>query len=709
MPIGSSATPLLALDAVVIDTETTSLDARKARILEIALVPIAAGRLDAVAAHRRLLRPDVAIPAEATRIHGIDAAAVVDARPFAECWGELARLIGDRIVIGHSVGFDIAVLERECARAGLAWTRPRTLDTRLLAEIVAPNLPGYSLDHLADWLGVAVDGRHSALGDATSTARLFLALLPRLREAGIRTLAEAERACAALTEALETQRRAGWAEPTTAAGRLEPARATLRVDSYPYRHRVRDVMSAPARFVRADASLAEVLGRMAGERVSSLFVCFDTATERPPLPADAGIVTERDVMRMLARSGADALSAPAGGAASRPLAAVPADAFAFLAMARMNRLRIRHLAVTDEAGRVIGALSARDLLRLRAEESLELGDAIEVAEDVPGLVQAWARLPRVAASLLAEGLSGLEIAALVSHQVRALTGRAAALAERRLVDEGRGPAPCPYALAVLGSAGRGESLLAMDQDNALIFADTDDPAADAWFAALGTHVAGILHEVGVPYCRGGVMARNPQWRGTVSQWRDRVGHWIGRSRPSDLLSVDIFFDLAGVYGDTALADRVWREAFDAAKGQAAFAKLLVESAGAVERALGLFGGFRTDRGRLDVKKAGLFGLVTAARALAICHHVVERSTPARLAGIKALGRGEQDLDALAEAQRVLLDLLVAQQLRDLAAGIPPSNAVEVKRLERPDRDRLKAALKAVAHVDDLTRDLLFRA
>ena len=92
MPIGSSATPLLALDAVVIDTETTGLDARKARIVEIALVPIVGGRLDAAAACRRLIRPDVAIPAQATRIHGIDAAAVADAPRFTEAWPELSLL-----------------------------------------------------------------------------------------------------------------------------------------------------------------------------------------------------------------------------------------------------------------------------------------------------------------------------------------------------------------------------------------------------------------------------------------------------------------------------------------------------------------------------------------------------------------------------------------------------------------------------------------
>ena len=46
-------------------------------------------------------------------------------------------------MIGHTVGFDLAVLGRECERAGLAWRQPQTLDTRLLAEIAEPALADY--------------------------------------------------------------------------------------------------------------------------------------------------------------------------------------------------------------------------------------------------------------------------------------------------------------------------------------------------------------------------------------------------------------------------------------------------------------------------------------------------------------------------------------------------------------------------------------
>jgi CBS domain-containing protein len=704
LPAGN-ATPLIALDVVAIDSETTGLDPRSARILDLAAVHVTAGAIDALRSFQRLVRPDVPIPAAATRIHGLDDAAVAAALPFAAIWPEFRAAIGDTIVVGHMLGFDLAVLRRECERAGLAWARPRTLDTHLLAQLVEPDLAGFTLEQVAAWLGVAVEGRHSALGDATTAARIFLALLPKLREGNIRTLAEAERACAALADALERQHRAGWAEAMVPPERSEPELS--RIDSYPYRHRIRDAMSAPAKFVAPDVTLDAALATMARERCSSLFV--HPAAAAAPRCEQTGIVTERDVLRALADHGVDALALPVAGLMSKPLASVPAEDFVYRAIARMSRLKIRHLGVVDGEGRVVGALSARDLLRLRADEAVSLGDEIDEAPDIHGLGRAWAKLPHVAAALVAEGVEARNVAAVISRELAALTRRAAILAERRLVEASAGAPPCGYAIAVLGSAGRGESLLAMDQDNALVFAEgAPGGAQDRWFEALGVHVSDILHEVGVPYCKGGVMARNAPWRGSLATWRERIAGWIGRSHPPDLLSVDIFFDLRGVHGG-GLADTLRREGLDLARGEAAFAKLLVEAAGPVPSSVGFFGTIKSEQGRIDLKRAGLFGIVSAARALAICHHIGERATPARLAGIKALGLGGDDLDALDAAHELFMSLILAQQLDDVAHGVPPSNAVSLKRLTRAHRARLRSALDAVGNLDTLTRDLLFKA
>ncbi len=704
-----NTTPLIALDAVALDTETTGLDPVKARIVEIAAVRIGAGRLDTAGSLRRLVRPGEAIPPQASRIHGIDDAAVADAPAFAAAWPEVRDFIGRSVVIGHTIGFDLAVLRRECALAGLDWRAPRTLDTRLLAELVEPNLAGFTLDQLADWLDVEAENRHSAAGDALSAARIFLALLPKLREGEIRTLAEAEQACRGLTDALDKQHRAGWVEPIAAPSRSDTERTFARVDSYPYRHRIRDVMSAPAKFTERNVVLSDALARMAREGCSSLFVRSDA--DVTPTPGITGIVTERDVLRALAQHGGAALMMPVERIMSSPLAAVPADAFVYRAIGRMGRLAIRHLGVVDENDRIVGALSARDLLRLRAADAVALGDEIDEAREVPSLGRAWAKLPHVASGLLSEGVASRDIAAVISGELGDLTRRAAVLAEQRMFESGRGTAPSPYALAVLGSAGRGESLLAMDQDNALVFADGEPGGAeDRWFEALAIHVADILHEVGVPYCRGGVMAKNPQWRGSLATWRARIVHWITHSNPQDLLSVDIFFDLRGVHGQATLANTLWRSGFDAAQGEAGFAKLLAEAAGSVEPALGFFGNVKTERGRIDLKKAGLFGIVTTARVLAIHHHVVERATPSRLAGIRALALGgERDLDAFDEAHATFIDLMLRQQIEDTDRGRPPTNTVAVKGLSGRERDRLRAALDAVRALNPLTHDLLFKS
>jgi CBS domain-containing protein len=573
----SGGAPLLSLEAVVIDTETTGLDPRRARVIELAGVRLLAGRLLAGDSFRQLLRPaGEAIPAETTRIHGIDDAMVAGSPLFADVWPSFKAYLGQVVVIGHTVGFDLAVLKRECDLAGLPWIRPRTLDIRLLAQIAEPELAGYTLETLAAWLGIDVADRHSALGDAATTARVFLALVPKLRDHGIRTVAEAERACLALTSVLDDQARAGWIEAVEAPARAAAETTLKRFDSFAYRHRVGDVMRKPPFFVDSGTSVHAALALLAHEKISAVYVGSPSVFSGVKA-ADAGIVTERDLLRAIARSGAAALDLPVGQITSRPLAAVPVDAFVYRAIGRMNRLRIRHLGVADESGNVVGALSARDLLRLQAGEAISLGDEIDDAADAHALALTWAKLPRVVESLRAEGLTGRDIAEVISRELGALTRQATVIAERIMQERGEGDPPCRYAMIVLGSAGRGESLLAIDQDNAVIFEQGEpEGSEDRWFAALGTVVADILHEAGVPYCKGGVMAKNAPWRGSVATWQHRINHWIERSSPKDVLSVDIFFDLRAVHGDGGLAVAVRQAAFAAAEGQVAFAKLLVE-------------------------------------------------------------------------------------------------------------------------------------
>jgi signal-transduction protein with cAMP-binding, CBS, and nucleotidyltransferase domain len=100
-------------------------------------------------------------------------------------------------------------------------------------------------------------------------------------------------------------------------------------------------------------------------------------------------------------------------------------------------------------------------------------------------------------------------------------------------------------------------------------------------------------------------------------------------------------------------------------------------------------------------------LVTAARVLAIRHHVVERSTFTRFETLKERGEHEVDFDRFKDALELFLKMLLRQQIIDMRQGRQPGNGVIVQGLSRHEREQLHEALASVRHVDEFVRDLLF--
>ncbi len=694
-----SGLPLTAMTAIALDCETTGLDVASDRVVEIGALRLRQGELDPEDRFASLVKPGIPIPAASTAIHGISDQEVAAAEAFPTVMADFASWAGSSVVIGYSIGFDLAILKAEHARHGLAWQSPRFFDLRHMVQLVAPQLPEQSLELTAEWLGLEISGRHSAPGDAETAARIFVALLPRLREKGIVTLAQAERGCRSLTALLDEEARAGWhGFGQAGAGTESKVAAYARVDSFPYRHRVADLMSAPPLTIPEGEPLREALALMTRKKVSSLFL--GPAEGRGE---DYGIITERDILRALEAEGAAALEEPVGRFGRRPLVTVGSDEFVYRALARMAAKGFRHLGVTGPEGELVGALGARDLLRQRASDAVSLGDSIESAETAAALGRIWSDLTMVVRALVHEEVDARDVAAIVSRELRALTRRACELAEAEFAAAGRAAPPQPYAMLVLGSGGRGESLLAMDQDNAIVFREGEPGGeADLWFEALGQRVADILNEAGVAYCKGGVMASNRAWRKDLAGWRATLEAWVSRARPEDLLSSDIFFDALPVHGDLALAESLDAEARALAKGARPFLKFLALEASRFELPLGWFGRLSTDQGRVDLKLGGIMPVFSAARVVALELGVTPRSTPERLeAAREGQIASDQVIGNLIEAHRVLLDLILRQQLRDIDRGLPLSNKVAPAELSGFEKQRLKWALEQVPSVADL--------
>jgi CBS domain-containing protein len=693
-PVATAGTPLRSLTAVALDTETTSLDARSGRILEIGALGIANGKLAPDLCFSSLVNPHEAIPPESIAIHGITDADVKPSDGFVEVYKRYREFAGAHVVLGYALSFDFAMLRREHERAGLTWSPPQFLDVRELVRCLQPDLPNDSLETVASWLGIAVVDRHRALPDARLTAEVFLALLPQLRDRSIRTLAEAAGTCRKAAASRPESGAAEWYDAASSAA------ASVRADSYPYRHRAKEVMSAPPIFAVPSMSVREALALLVASKVSSLFI----ARDHPGTPD--GIVTERDILRAIDRDGVAAFEKPVRSIATFPLECVSETDFLYVAFGRMRRKRYRHMGVVGHDGDLVGALTQRDLLRLQADEALAFADALEDAASIEELALVWRKLARAVRTLVQEEVDARDIAGIISGEVRSLTARAAAIAEQEISAASPRPPALRFAIMVLGSGGRGESLLALDQDNAIVFEADDHAAAEAWLLEFGQRMNAVLDEIGVPFCKGGVMAGNAAWCRSAEQWREQVSHWLTRSGPQDILNADIFFDAMPVYGERGFAIDLRADAIEAASGSTAFLHLMSLNAAKVSTPINWLGRFKVDDdGRMDLKKHGIMPIFSAARVIALRHGLPHHATASRLDALRGRPNVTEDcVDGLLEAHQILLRQILLQQLADIEQGIPLSNRVDPRMLGYSERVRLKWALEQVPLIDNLLGD-----
>ncbi|MCB1857296.1 MAG: 3'-5' exonuclease [Gammaproteobacteria bacterium] len=165
---------------VVIDTETTGLRAYGGdEICSIALLEIEGLKITNRSLST-LINPGRTIPAESTRLHNITDDAVKDAPVIEEVLLDIAEFIGESVIVGHHIGFDIRFLNKILQRELLCHLKHPWLDTMLLYLAMTGRTGQHSLDRVAEYTRIKIRNRHTAYGDAMATAELFLKLTAHL-------------------------------------------------------------------------------------------------------------------------------------------------------------------------------------------------------------------------------------------------------------------------------------------------------------------------------------------------------------------------------------------------------------------------------------------------------------------------------------------------------------------------------------------------
>ncbi len=170
--------PLAEVPFCVLDLETTGGSAADCAITEIGAVRFRAGAPDGT--FHTLVNPGMEIPPYITVLTGITQAMVVEAPAIDEALPTLLEFIGDAVVVGHNVSFDMRFLDAAAQRLGYGRLGNRSVDTLALARrLVRSEIRNLQLSSLAAHFRSPVQPNHRALEDARATAHVFWGLLER--------------------------------------------------------------------------------------------------------------------------------------------------------------------------------------------------------------------------------------------------------------------------------------------------------------------------------------------------------------------------------------------------------------------------------------------------------------------------------------------------------------------------------------------------
>jgi CBS domain-containing protein len=382
-----------------------------------------------------------------------------------------------------------------------------------------------------------------------------------------------------------------------------------------------------------------------------------------------------------------------------PILSINADSFVYEAILLMFQTKTRYVLV-EKSGQFLGFLSRNKLLSDLAQTPFMFIQAVKLAQSNQELKRRWQMLPDIVYQLLNRG-----VRADIVNQVITTVADTIALKVIESVLAKKGPAPAKFVFMVLGSEGRAEQTLQTDQDNAIIYEDKANEQRELvreYFLDFAEQVSDALDYIGLSFCTGGYMAKNPLWTHSLSHWKRNYRSWMSESNPETVMQFSTFFDVRFIYGESALFDELQEFVKSELQGSLDFFLFrMANNALQYEPPLTLFGNIRTftqgDQQVFDLKKA-MTPIVDLVRVFALKNLIFQTNTGKRMQKLAEMEVfTEPEFNELQHAYYYLMALRLKKQARQMIEDkAAPTNYLDPSVLTQVERVAIKAIFKIIS-------------
>lgn len=384
---------------------------------------------------------------------------------------------------------------------------------------------------------------------------------------------------------------------------------------------------------------------------------------------------------------------------SSPVISIDENSLLYEAKLLFANKNISFLAVKNRSQKIIGVISKSDIYDIQKNTLSFLIKQIEDAEDVFSLKRINDKVPTIVNSLEASGAKAQNITRIISSLLDSITQRVISLAIEQI-----GKPPCKFAFIAVGSEGRMEQTLATDQDNAIIYENVAEEIEEDvrnYFLKLANIINTDINKIGIKLCDGDVMAKNPKWTQSLSQWKDYFALWISDCSSQNILNFNIFYDFRTIFGEKSFVNDLRSHVNELAYNSDLFFFHMSSEIVKYKQPLSIFGNIISETKKsevetIDIKKI-LVPIVAFVRIYSVKNQLSETNTLSRLAKLQQIGvLDKSKYNEIVLSYNYLMLIRFKYQVRQLFNNSNTDNIVKVDQLTKIQLSTVKKIFSEIS-------------